>query len=206
MRINLPNQITMGRLILAIVFFALLSRFDQRSPDARLLGFLLLDVCFVIFVVAAVTDALDGYLARKQNQVTSLGRILDPLVDKVLLCGAFVMFASDVFVNAEGTNVTGVAPWMVVLIFGREFLVTGLRGFSESTGKSYGAALAGKIKMILQSITAGVVLFVVAHWLDRPAAVAGMKVLVWLTVVVTTLSMLGYLIRSKDVLSETSRP
>ena len=203
MRINLPNQITIGRLILAVVFFVLLSRYDQRSPSAALL-----DVCFVIFVVAAVTDALDGYLARRQNQVTNLGRILDPLVDKVLVCGAFAFFASDIFVNAVGENVTGVAPWMVVLIFGREFLVTGLRGFSESRGQSYEAALSGKLKMVSQSVTAGVVLVVVAHALPAPGgstAVWIMKALVWLTVVVTALSMLQYLIRSKDVLTDAYR-
>ena len=203
MRINLPNQITIGRLILAVVFFVLLSRYDQRSPSAGLL-----DVCFAVFVVAAVTDALDGYLARRQNQVTNLGRILDPLVDKVLVCGAFAFFASDIFVNAVGENVTGVAPWMVVLIFGREFLVTGLRGFSESRGQSYGAALSGKLKMVLQSVTAGVVLVVVAHALPASwgaPAVWTMKALVWLTVVVTALSMLQYLIRSKDVLTDAYR-
>ncbi len=203
MRINLPNQITIGRLILAVVFFVLLSRYDQRSPSASLL-----DVCFAIFVVAAVTDALDGYLARRQNQVTNLGRILDPLVDKVLVCGAFAFFASDIFVNAVGENVTGVAPWMVVLIFGREFLVTGLRGFSESRGQSYEAALSGKLKMVSQSVTAGVVLLVVAHALpasDGSTAVWIMKALVWLTVVVTALSMLQYLIRSKDVLTDAYR-
>ena len=203
MRINLPNQITIGRLILAVVFFVLLSRYDQRSPSASLL-----DVCFAIFVVAAVTDALDGYLARRQNQVTNLGRILDPLVDKVLVCGAFAFFASDIFVNAVGENVTGVAPWMVVLILGREFLVTGLRGFSESRGQSYEAALSGKLKMVSQSVTAGVVLVVVAHALPASwgaTAVWTMKALVWLTVVVTALSMLQYLIRSKDVLTDAYR-
>ena len=158
MRINLPNQITLGRLIMAVVFFALLSRYDQRVPSTTLL-----DVCFGIFVVAVLTDMLDGYLARRQNQVTSLGRILDPLVDKVLLCGAFACFSSDLFVDAAGENVTGVRPWMVVLIFGREFLVTGLRGFSESQGESYAATFSGKLKMISQSVTAGVVLVVVAH-------------------------------------------
>jgi CDP-diacylglycerol--glycerol-3-phosphate 3-phosphatidyltransferase len=201
MKVNLPNQITLGRLILAVIFFVLLSRYDQRAPSTTLL-----DVCFVIFVVAAVTDALDGYLARRQNQVTSLGRILDPLVDKVLLCGAFACFSSDLFVDASGVNVTGVRPWMVVLIFGREFLVTGLRGFSESKGESYAAAVSGKVKMVLQSVTGGVVLAVVAHLLTYEPWVWFMKIMVWLTVVVTTLSMLQYLIRSKAVLAEASRP
>jgi len=204
MRINLPNQITLGRLVLAIIFFGLLARYDHRTPSPGLL-----DVCLVLFIIAAATDALDGYLARRQNQVTSLGRVLDPFVDKVLICGVFVFFASGRFFDAAGRNAAGIQAWMVVLILGRELLVTGLRGFSESQGQSYAAAFSGKLKMFLQSITAGVILFVVARadggipaqpWLGIQTG------LVWATVVVTTLSMVQYLIRSKHILAEASRP
>ncbi len=203
MRINLPNQITISRLILAIVFFALLAHYQHAAARPRLL-----DVCFVIFVVAAATDALDGYLARKQNQVTSLGRVLDPFVDKVLICGAFVFFASSHFLDAGGRNATGVEAWMVVVIVGRELLVTGLRGFSESRGQAYAAMTFGKVKMALQSVTAATILLVLAH----PDTVLGSRsvgivrtVLVWATVLVTALSMAQYLVRSRDVLSETYR-
>jgi len=203
MKINLPNQLTIARLLLAIVFFGLLSGYQHAMPRPRLL-----DVCFVIFVVAAATDALDGYLARKQNQVTSLGRVLDPFVDKVLICGVFVFFASNHFLDAAGHSATGVQAWMVVVIVGRELLVTGLRGFSESRGQAYGAMAFGKIKMILQSVTAGVILFSLAH----PDGVFGSRCmmmfrlgLVWATVLVTALSMAQYLVRSRDVLSDTYR-
>ena len=73
MRINVPNQLTLSRLVLAIVFFVLLAQYSQRDPKSWLL-----DVCLGIFIVAAVTDFLDGHLARRQNQVTALGRVLDP--------------------------------------------------------------------------------------------------------------------------------
>lgn len=203
MKINLPNQITLARLVVAIIFFVLLTRYDQKSPTP-----VLLNVCFVLFVVAAVTDALDGYLARKQNQVTSLGRVLDPFVDKVLICGVFVFFASDGFVDATDRNVSGVQAWMVVLILGRELLVTGLRGFSESQGESYGAALSGKLKMFIQSVTAGAILVVVAN-ADTVLGGRSFQLLktglIWLTVVITTVSMLQYLIRSKHILAEASR-
>ena len=202
MNINLPNKITIGRLVLAVVFFALLSWYDQRSPNPTLL-----DLCLGIFVVAALTDALDGYLARRQDQVTSLGRMLDPFVDKVLICGAFVFFAADTFVDADNVNVTGVQAWMVMVILGRELLVTGLRGFTEARGKAYGAMAFGKLKMLMQSITAAAILLVVAHvdLAGKSPLLVIKTVLIWLTVILTALSMLQYLIRSKDILSEASR-
>ena len=156
--LNLPNQITVSRLVLAIVFFVLLSQYSQRDPRPTML-----DVAALIFIVAAVTDILDGYLARKRGEVTALGRVLDPLVDKVLVCGAFILFAGRPFVDASGHNVTEVSAWMVVVIVGRELLVTGLRGFNESLGISFGASVYGKLKMWMQSIAAPAILFIVAH-------------------------------------------
>jgi CDP-diacylglycerol--glycerol-3-phosphate 3-phosphatidyltransferase len=204
MKVNIPNQITLARLVLTVVFFALLAQYDAGSPAPRLLN-----ACFVLFVVAGLGDILDGYLARRQNQVTSLGRVLDPFVDKVMICGAFVFFASDGFVDANNRNVTGIEAWMVVLILGRELLVTGLRGFSEARGESYAAAVSGKLKMFVQSFTAGAVLLIVGN-ADTALGSHSMQqlktVLIWLTVVVTTISMLQYLIRSKHVLAEASRP
>jgi CDP-diacylglycerol--glycerol-3-phosphate 3-phosphatidyltransferase len=200
MKINLPNQITLARLVLAVVFFAFLAQFDIRSPR-----YWVLDVCVVLFVVAAATDWLDGYLARKRNQVTAMGRVLDPFVDKVLVCGAFVFLAGASFRDDTGGQVTRMYPWMVVVILGRELLVTGLRGFSESRGVSFGAVHSGKAKMVLQSVTAPVLMFFVAH-VDRAAWGAGLgwikTTLVWLTVVATTFSMLPYLLQSKAIFDE----
>jgi len=195
---NLPNQITMARLILAVLFFVLISQFKVRDPDAWIL-----DVCLIIFIVACVTDWLDGYLARRTNQVTALGRVLDPFVDKVLVCGAFVFFAGAGFVDAAGHNVTAVAPWMVVVIVGRELLVTGLRGFSEAQGRPFAADVLGKIKTITQMVTASVIMLCVAHApLGEPRSLlagAG-EVLLWLTIVITSCSGLNYLYKARNVL------
>ena len=202
MKINLPNQITLGRLLLAVIFFALLARFDVRAKETVWI----LDLCFVLFIVAAGTDWLDGYLARKRNEVTAFGRVLDPFVDKVLVCGTFVFLAGPGFQDAGGEQVTRLAPWMVVLIVGRELLVTGLRGFSESKGVSFGASAYGKAKMVLQSITAPTLLFFVAHfdrWPSGPSLAWIKTALVWLTVAVTALSMIPYLFQSKDILTDS---
>jgi CDP-diacylglycerol--glycerol-3-phosphate 3-phosphatidyltransferase len=200
--LNLPNQITLGRLLLAIVFFVLLSQYSQKEPRPGTL-----DVAAVIFIIAAVSDILDGYLARKRGEVTALGRVLDPLVDKVLICGAFILFAGRPFFDSTGHNVTEVSAWMVVIIVGRELLVTGLRGFNESIGIPFGASVYGKIKMWMQSIAAPAILLIVAHEESLAlgdSAGALKRILVWLTVLATALSLFVYLVRSKHILDEST--
>lgn len=195
---NLPNQITLARLILAVLFFVLISRFNIRDPDPGIL-----DICLTLFIVACLTDWLDGYLARRNNQVTALGRVLDPFVDKVLVCGAFVFFAGAGFVDSAGRNVTAVAPWMVVVIVGRELLVTGLRGFSEAQGRPFAADVFGKIKTITQMVTASVIMLCVAHAPPdetRSLFAGAGEVLLWLTIVTTSYSGLNYLYKARAVL------
>ncbi len=202
--INLPNQITLARLVLAIIFFVLLSQYSQSDSDPK---HWLLDISTALFVVAAGTDFLDGYLARKFGQVTALGRILDPLVDKVLICGTFILFVGPGFVDAAGHNVTNLRAWMVVVIVGRELLVTGLRGFNESTGREFGASWYGKAKMWMQSIAAPAILFLIAQdgkWLNHETAEWIKTGLVWATVIVTALSTIQYLFRSRYILEENA--
>ena len=112
MRINLPNQITIGRLVLAIIFFALIAQFSIIAPSPR---YWLLDVCTAIFLIAAVSDIADGYLARKYNPVTSFGRIIDPFVDKVLICGAYAFFAGAGFIR-YGRHFTAFSMWFFVFL------------------------------------------------------------------------------------------
>jgi len=192
MRINIPNQITLSRLVLALVFFALLSFYSTEGDGRR--G--LLAVCFWIFLFAVLTDMIDGYLARTWEQVTSFGRIVDPVVDKVIVCGAFVFFASGLFYDAQtGRNVTGVQPWMAVLILVRELLVSAIRSFSEASGKSFAANWVGKAKMFIQSTAVCVILGVLAWYEDT---LAWLRVLsVWVTVVVTALSIIAYVNRAR---------
>src|SRR5207253_2194158 len=126
---NLPNQLTAARFLLAIVLFVLIE-LEQWI------------VCIVVFALAAVTDWLDGYLARKQGLVSTLGRNLDPLVDKVVVCGAYIFL--------QPVPGAALAPWMVTVVVARELIITGLRSFMENRGATFGADWLGKIKMVLQ--------------------------------------------------------
>src|SRR6516165_10738308 len=128
---NLPNQLTAARFVLALVLFALI--------DLGVWGW-----CLVVFAVAAFTDWLDGYLARRQNLTSTLGRNLDPLVDKVLMCGAYI------FLVPLGTTEGWLLPWMVTVVVGRELVITSLRSYLEMTGANFGADWLGKLKMGLQ--------------------------------------------------------
>ena len=189
--INIPNQITLLRLGLAVVFCISLALFSaDRFPENRWQ----LAVSFWIFLIAVLTDVLDGYLARAWRQVTTFGRIVDPFVDKVLICTAFLYFASGSF-----APLTGVRAWMAVLILARELLVSALRAQAESAGRDFSATLAGKMKMFVQSFTAcavlGTLAFPVFAWLQPLAYVC-----VWISVLVTVLSMIGYVRKSRDFL------
>lgn len=129
--LNVPNQLTIARLVLAVVLFVVL------SFELHLIG-------LVVFVVAALTDLADGFWARRYGQVTQLGRIMDPFADKIVICGTFVFLVAD--------PRSLVAPWMAVVIIGREMLVTVLRSFIEEQGGDFSAKWAGKWKMALQCL------------------------------------------------------
>jgi CDP-diacylglycerol---glycerol-3-phosphate 3-phosphatidyltransferase len=126
---NLANQLTAARLVLGIVLFFLI-------------GLELWWWCVVVFAAAATTDWLDGYLARKQGLASALGRVFDPLVDKVVICGAYI------FLLPVGG--AGLFPWMVTVVVARELIITGLRSFLENRGTVFGADWLGKLKMGLQ--------------------------------------------------------
>jgi CDP-diacylglycerol--glycerol-3-phosphate 3-phosphatidyltransferase len=199
---NLPNQITVGRLLLAVIFLILMGRFDFSMREQQL-G--MLDVAFWIFVVAAVSDILDGYLARKQNQVTSFGRILDPFVDKILVCGGFILLLGDGFRNPAGESVTGLAAWMVVVIVARELLVSGLRGFSEASGTPFAANYWGKAKMLIQCITVPLIVKTVGNWRDIRWVMTWREIMIWLTIIITALSVFAYLAAARKYLAERAR-
>jgi CDP-diacylglycerol--glycerol-3-phosphate 3-phosphatidyltransferase len=147
---NLPNQLTAMRLVLSVVLF----------------GFIVAEwymTSMWLFIVAAGTDWFDGYYARKYGQVTTLGRILDPFADKVIVCGTLIFLVSI----PEMTKVPwGLRAWMVVVIVGRELLVTALRSFIEDRGADFSAKMSGKLKMVLQCVVAGVCLFYLSY--DAP--------------------------------------
>jgi CDP-diacylglycerol--glycerol-3-phosphate 3-phosphatidyltransferase len=126
---NLPNILTLSRLPLALVLFACI---ELRAWFAAL----------AVFAAAAITDWLDGHLARTRGQTSAFGRTFDPLTDKVLVCGAFIFLLP--------VPAAGIGAWMVTVVVGREMLITGLRGYLEQQGAAFGADILGKLKMLLQ--------------------------------------------------------
>src|SRR5690348_14225093 len=206
---QVPNLLTTGRLLLAGVFFTLLGVYQYEGRGATSPN--LLNVAFIIYCVALVTDFLDGYLARKWKVEGAFGRVVDPFVDKVLVIGSFIFFAGKNFIipsTAGGyvvSTITGVAPWMVVVILARELLVTSFRGLGEGSGQNFGAAFSGKVKMVVQSVTILVVLVYVNYFAVRHGTSAEKyfrwfrDFCVWATVVVTVFSGLAYVRRAMVV-------
>ena len=136
--VNVPNVLSASRVPLAVALFACVVH------EAWLAG-------LIVFVIATVTDWLDGAWARRYGPLTLVGRNLDPLTDKILVCGAFIYLMP--------VETAGIFPWMVTVVVCRELLVTGLRGMVEATGKKFGADWFGKLKMALQcAVIIGVLL------------------------------------------------
>lgn len=143
--LNLPNLITSTRLVLAFGLFGLIAAGNNWVTSA------------LLFIFAASTDALDGYIARRNKQITVLGRILDPFVDKVIVCGTFVFLLEH-----QAAPDSGVRAWMVIIIIGREMFVSSLRGILEKEGKDFSANFSGKLKMVLQCVAVSVSLLSMA--------------------------------------------
>src|SRR5262249_34693563 len=172
---NLPNQLTAARAGLAVVLFAFIAMHWWIW-------------CLVVFTLAAITDYLDGYLARKQGITSTLGRNLDPLVDKILICGAYI------FLLAVPNS--GLSPWVVTVVVARELTITVLRSFLEGQGAKFGADWLGKIKMWLQcaALIAVFLAFLASSETGPPKAWAVTRdVIVYAMVVVTIVSGLQYL-------------
>jgi len=180
--LNVPNQISLIRLLLSFVLFALI-------PLQMYWGAL------TLFVLAAGTDWIDGWYARKFSQVTQLGRILDPFCDKILICGAYILVAIEM--HGQFPWYAQIAGWMAVVVVGRELLVTVLRSMIEGSGGDFSAKMAGKLKMVFQCVAVGACLVALAmrqadsetplpSWIHFTVIVS-----VWLSVLSTVHS--GYL-------------
>jgi CDP-diacylglycerol--glycerol-3-phosphate 3-phosphatidyltransferase len=211
---QIPNALTTLRLVLAAAFFGMLAGYQYEGRGDPLL----LNIALVVYLVALLTDFLDGYLARRWNAASDFGRLVDPFVDKILVLGSFVFFAGKNFIIPETVRpfqatyvvktLTGVAPGIVVILLARELLVTTLRGMREGAGEAFGAVRSGKVKMVVQSATILVILLYVNYrpWLIERGVEAHARlfrdVAIWLTVAVTILSAAPYLRRRTAPLHE----
>ena len=197
-----PNRITALRFLGAAGLFTLLALEGDVTPEAVPERRAMFQLAFWLFLATSLSDILDGWLARRGNQVSAFGRIADPFVDKVLVMGLMVFLVvlpwSRAFFPA----------WIVVAILAREFLVTAIRGYVEKLGREFPADWFGKVKMLLQCVAIGIVMGLAAFewpaWCVRvlePAA----HVCVWATLVTTLGSGLSYVAKTARILRE-ARP
>src|SRR5437879_6936073 len=152
--VNLPNSITLTRIfsIPLLIWILSTSRFHGTGGEKELLA-------SALFIAASITDGIDGYLARKRGQITTIGMLLDPLADKLLIAAAFVTLVQF--------NPSLVPAWIAVIIIGREFLVSGLRSIAASEGFTIEASDLGKFKMVVQIVS--VVAVILDHrWKEWP--------------------------------------
>lgn len=178
---NVPNLLTFLRILLAVAIFVVMPLGHVK-------------MALVFFIIAALTDYLDGWWARRFQQVSKLGRIADPFADKLLICGAFIYLTA----YPELTEVRwGIAPWMVVLIVSRELLVTLLRSVIEAGGGDFSAKWAGKFKMAFQcfAVIASLLYLILYREGEAPDWLRWtMIALLWITVVLTIHSCVQYIV------------
>lgn len=186
LRLHTPNIIVGLRLMLAVVVFVILS-LDQILHSPALLW-----TAAILFIIAAVTDMLDGILARRWNAVTRFGRIMDPLADKVLVIGSMILLTGPQF--AESAGFLG---WMVIVIITRELLVTSMRAMLESEGIDASANWSGKAKMIFQSISIPLILILLAvgGTTNRTFEII-IDIAAWMTTVISAVSATPYITRA----------
>lgn len=192
---HIPNILTGGRLVLAIVFLVMIF-LEPTLPDDRDMSFpSYLDLAFVIFLIAALTDMLDGAMARKLNVTSKFGRMVDPLADKILICGAFVVFAiigQPKLFNLDNYILTFI-HWLIVgIIIVRDVYVTILRHIAEARGINFGAILSGKIKVFLHYFAVGTIIVKMAHVQKAEWGYWFMTITLIIMIVVTIISGLTY--------------
>jgi CDP-diacylglycerol--glycerol-3-phosphate 3-phosphatidyltransferase len=171
---NLPNKLTIGRILIVPVFIAVLMTGHYY-------------ISAIIFILASLTDMFDGMIARKYNLVTNFGKIMDPLADKILVVAALVCLV----------QLGDVAAWMVIVILAREFTVTGLRSVAAAQGVVIAAGMTGKIKTILQMIAIPALLL--KNWPFHLIGFPFAEIMLWASVIMTVVSGVEYVIKNVKV-------
>jgi CDP-diacylglycerol--glycerol-3-phosphate 3-phosphatidyltransferase len=170
---NLPNLITLLRIFLIPVFILVfLTPTETRSLAAA-----------VIFLVASLTDLMDGYLARRWKQITKLGKFLDPIADKFLVLAALILLV----------DFQRVSSWIAIVIIGRELAVTGLRAIASSSGIVIAADEAGKYKMVIQTIS--IVLLILGYKIGMISFHVWGTFLLWISMILAILSGVQYFMK-----------
>lgn len=180
---NLPNKLTVARVIL-IPFFVFFLLFDPSNNVFKW-------IAFAIFIIASLTDMLDGKIARKYNLITDFGKFMDPLADKLLVCSAMIGLI----------ELQRIPSWIVIVIIAREFVISGFRLIAADNGKVIAASYWGKFKTTFQMI---MVILMIANlpigWVQVLT-----QIIMWIALALTIISLIDYLAKNKDVMAGASK-
>ena len=176
---NLPNKLTVLRVIMIPFFVAALLYDGGANQNMRY-------VAAAIFIIASITDMLDGKIARKYNLVTNFGKFMDPLADKLLVCSALICMI----------ELRELPAWMVIIIISREFIISGFRLVASDNGVVIAASYWGKFKTTFQMI--GVVLLI----FNIPALSMVTTIVIWIALALTVISLVDYVVKNAGVLTE----
>ena len=175
---NLPNKLTMFRVVL-IPFFVVFMLVNITIVDKW--------IALAIFIIASLTDLLDGKIARKYNLVTNFGKFMDPLADKLLVCSALICLVA----------LNKIPAWIVIIIIAREFIISGFRLIASDNGVVIAASYWGKFKTTFQMV---MICLMIA---DISAINLLTELVMWVALILTVVSLVDYLVKNKDVMKET---
>ena len=175
---NLPNKLTIFRVILIpfFVFFLLSNAAGDMSKW----------IALAIFIIASLTDMLDGRIARRYNLITDFGKFMDPLADKMLVCSAMIALV----------GLQKIPSWIVIIIISREFIISGFRLIAADKGVVIAASYWGKFKTAFQM---AMVILMIA---DLPALSVLTQIVMWIALALTVVSLIDYLVKNKGVLKD----
>ena len=179
---NTANKITMLRILLVPIFMWFLLQPGLRYNL----------IALVIFVIASATDGLDGYIARHYNQITTFGKFVDPLADKLLITAAFVVLL----------YYDRMSPWAFIIVMAREFMVSGVRLVASAEGNVIAASIWGKLKTVSQMIAVIAAIILLNNFAFCPEKTAALitNILIWISTVLTVFSGIDYLIKNWNLL------
>lgn len=185
---NLPNKLTVFRVILIVPFvLLLLGGYAQWGWISAILGGAIAYtdyIALVIFVIASLTDLLDGKIARKYNLVTNFGKFMDPLADKLLVCSALICLI----------EMGRIPSWIVIIIISREFIISGFRLVASDNNVVIAASYWGKFKTTFQMIMVCLML------VNIPALELVTQIIMWIATILTVVSLIDYVVKNKNVL------
>ncbi len=177
---NTANKLTVLRMILVPVFMVFL----------MMEGALWQGIALFIFIIASLTDALDGYIARNYNQISTFGKFMDPLADKMLTTSAFIVLVS----------LGRMSPWALMIVLFREFMVSGIRMLAVADGKVIAASMSGKIKTVTQMVAIIAAIILLNPFFNESYAKPITDILIWISTIATLVSGIEYLVKNKEII------